>query len=210
MIKNLVFDFGGVIVDIDKSKAIRQFKEIGMADIEHYLGLYAQKGIFLEVEEGTIDDITFCKKLSELVGEELSYAEVKKAWLSFFLALDESRLDYIESLKPDYSLYILSNTNPFIQSWAQSPDFSSYGKSLNDYFDKIYTSYEIGYIKPHREIFDFMVKDANLNPSETLFIDDGPKNIEAAQKLGFKTYLVSPQKDWQGDLTELLMNDGVK
>lgn len=204
MIKNLVFDFGGVIVDIDKNKAIRQFKELGVTNIEDYLGLYAQKGIFLEVEEGVIDDITFCKKLSELVGKELSYAEVRKAWLSFFLTLEESRLDYIETLKANYNLYVLSNTNPFIQSWAQSPGFTSSGRSLNDYFDKIYTSYEIGYIKPHREIFDFMIKDADLNPSETLFIDDGPKNIEMAEGLGFKTYLATPHKDWQKDLAEIL------
>mgnify|MGYP000849108763 CR=1 FL=1 len=210
MIKNLVFDFGGVIVDIDKNKAIRQFKELGVTDIEHYLGLYAQKGIFLEVEEGAIDDVTFCEKLSELVGKELSYDEVKEAWLSFFLTLDESKLDYIDTLKSNYDLYILSNTNPFIQSWAQSPGFSSYGRPLNDYFDKIYTSYEIGCIKPHREIFDFMLKDANLNPTETLFIDDGPKNIEVAQELGLKTYLALPQKDWQNDLTELLRQEGLK
>ena len=144
MIKNLVFDFGGVIVDLDKDNAIRQFKEIGVHNIEDYIGLYAQQGIFLEVEDGTIDEVTFCRNLSMLIDKELAFEEVKNAWLAFIAGLDESKLDYIESLKNKYNLYILSNTNPFIQSWAQSSDFSSKERPLNDYFKKIYASYEMG------------------------------------------------------------------
>ena len=72
MIKNLVFDFGGVIVDLDKDNAIRQFKEIGVHNIEDYIGLYAQQGIFLEVEDGTIDEVTFCRNLSMLIDKELA------------------------------------------------------------------------------------------------------------------------------------------
>ena len=204
MIKNLVFDFGGVIVDLDKDKAIRAFRNLGMENIEDYIGLYAQKGIFLEVEDGQIDDLTFCKKISEIVGRKLSYEEVKQAWLGFFAGMDEFKLDYIEKLRSKYNLYILSNTNPFVQSWAQSTDFSSKGRSLRDYFDKIYTSYEIGYIKPAPEIFEFMIKDANLNPAETLFIDDGESNIKIAEELGFKTYLAADGEDWRNEITKLL------
>lgn len=204
MIKNLVFDFGGVIVDLDKDKAIRAFKNLGMENIEDYIGLYAQKGIFLEVEDGQIDDLTFCEKISEIVGRKLSYEEVKQAWLGFFAGMDEFKLDYIEELRSKYNLYILSNTNPFVQSWAQSTDFSSKGRSLRDYFDKIYTSYEIGYIKPAPEIFEFMIKDANLNPAETLFIDDGESNIKIAEEFGFKTYLAADGEDWRNEITKLL------
>ena len=204
MIKNLVFDFGGVIVDLDKDKAIRAFRNLGMENIEDYIGLYAQQGIFLEVEDGQIDDLTFCEKISEIVGRKLSYEEVKQAWLGFFAGMDEFKLDYIEELRSKYNLYILSNTNPFVQSWAQSADFSSKGRSLRDYFDKIYTSYEIGYIKPAPEIFEFMIKDANLNPAETLFIDDGESNIKIAEELGFKTYLAADGEDWRNEITKLL------
>ncbi|MCK9179266.1 MAG: HAD family phosphatase [Bacteroides sp.] len=204
MIKNLVFDFGGVIVDLDKDNAIRQFKEIGVHNIEDYIGLYAQQGIFLEVEDGTIDEVTFCRNLSMLIDKELAFEEVKNAWLAFIAGLDESKLDYIESLKNKYNLYILSNTNPFIQSWAQSSDFSSKERPLNDYFKKIYASYEMGYIKPNRKIFELMVEDAHLIPSETLFIDDGESNITIAKEMGFKTYLAKNKEDWRDSISKIL------
>lgn len=204
MIKNLVFDFGGVIVDLDKDNAIRQFKEIGVHNIEDYIGLYAQQGIFLEVEDGTIDEVTFCRNLSMLIDKELTFEEVKNAWLAFIAGLDESKLDYIESLKNKYNLYILSNTNPFIQSWAQSSDFSSKERPLNDYFKKIYASYEMGYIKPNRKIFELMVEDAHLIPSETLFIDDGESNITIAKEMGFKTYLAKNKEDWRDSISKIL------
>lgn len=204
MIKNLVFDFGGVIVDLDKDNAIRQFKEIGVHNIEDYIGLYAQQGIFLEVEDGTIDEVTFCRNLSMLIDKELAFEEVKNAWLAFIVGLDESKLDYIESLKNKYNLYILSNTNPFIQSWAQSSDFSSKERPLNDYFKKIYASYEMGYIKPNRKIFELMVEDAHLIPSETLFIDDGERNITIAKEMGFKTYLAKNKEDWRDSISKIL------
>lgn len=204
MIKNLVFDFGGVIVDLDKDNAIRQFKEIGVHNIEDYIGLYAQQGIFLEVEDGTIDEVTFCRNLSMLIDKELTFEEVKNAWLAFIVGLDESKLDYIESLKNKYNLYILSNTNPFIQSWAQSSDFSSKERPLNDYFKKIYASYEMGYIKPNRKIFELMVEDAHLIPSETLFIDDGESNITIAKEMGFKTYLAKNKEDWKDSISKIL------
>lgn len=204
MIKNLVFDFGGVIVDLDKDNAIRQFKEIGVHNIEDYIGLYAQQGIFLEVEDGTIDEVTFCRNLSMLIDKELTFEEVKNAWLAFIVGLDESKLDYIESLKNKYNLYILSNTNPFIQSWAQSSDFSSKERPLNDYFKKIYASYEMGYIKPNRKIFELMVEDAHLIPSETLFIDDGESNITIAKEMGFKTYLAKNKEDWRDSISKIL------
>ncbi|MDD2645732.1 MAG: HAD family phosphatase [Bacteroides sp.] len=204
MIKNLVFDFGGVIVDLDKDNAIRQFKEIGFHNIEDYIGLYAQQGIFLEVEDGTIDEVTFCRNLSMLIDKELAFEEVKNAWLAFIAGLDESKLDYIESLKNKYNLYILSNTNPFIQSWAQSSDFSSKERPLNDYFKKIYASYEMGYIKPNRKIFELMVEDAHLIPSETLFIDDGESNITIAKEMGFKTYLAKNKEDWRDSISKIL------
>lgn len=204
MIKNLVFDFGGVIVDLDKDNAIRQFKEIGVHNIEDYIGLYAQQGIFLEVEDGTIDEVTFCRNLSMLIDKELAFEEVKNAWLAFIVGLDESKLDYIESLKNKYNLYILSNTNPFIQSWAQSSDFSSKERPLNDYFKKIYASYEMGYIKPNRKIFELMVEDAHLIPSETLFIDDGESNITIAKEMGFKTYLAKNKEDWRDSISKIL------
>ena len=104
-----------------------------------------------------------------------------------------------------YQVYLLSNTNPIIQlEWAQTKEFTPAGRPLNDYFDKLYLSYEIGVTKPDREIFDRMVLDSGIRPEETLFVDDGKNNIVVGQELGFHTYQPLNGEDWRGRLDEIL------
>ena len=101
-------------------------------------------------------------------------------------------------------MYLLSNTNPFVMSWACSPEFSSEGKPLNDYCDKLYLSYQLGHTKPAPEIFDFMIKDSHVIPSETLFVDDGSSNIHIGKELGFETFQPENGADWRQELTVIL------
>lgn len=204
MIKNLIFDFGGVIVDISRSEAVRRFEAIGIGNAEELLDKYHQKGIFLEVEEGKIDAGEFCRKLSDIAGKEISFEESKWAWLGFVVGVPLYRLNHLSELKQKYNLFILSNTNPFIMSWARSAEFTSEGKPLDDYFHKLYLSYRIGVVKPQKEIFEYVIKDASLLPSETLFIDDGDANIEMGAALGFKTLKVVNRADWRNELQEML------
>ena len=82
-------------------------------------------------------------------------------------------------------------------SWACSPDFSSKKKPLNDYCDKLYLSYQVGHTKPAPEIFDYMVNDCNIIPSETLFVDDGASNIQIGKELGFETFQPKNGEDWR-------------
>ena len=114
----------------------------------------------------------------------------------------EALFDEIEAITPYKSL---SNTNPIIQlEWAQTKEFTPAGRPLNDYFDKLYLSYEIGVTKPDREIFDRMVLDSGIRPEETLFVDDGKNNIVVGQELGFHTYQPLNGEDWRGRLDEIL------
>ncbi|MEO5133100.1 HAD family phosphatase, partial [Bacteroides ovatus] len=167
MIKNIVFDFGGVIVDIDRDKAVQAFIKLGLADADTRLDKYHQTGIFQELEEGKLSADEFRKQLGDLCGRPLTMEETKQAWLGFFNEVNLNKLDYILELRKSYHVYILSNTNPFVMSWACGPDFSSKKKPLNDYCDKLYLSYQIGHTKPAPEIFEFMVNDCNIIPSET-------------------------------------------
>ena len=107
-------------------------------------------------------------------------------------------------LRKRYKLFVLSNTNPYVMDWACSPAFSSKGKPLSDYFDKLYLSYQIGVTKPDRQIFDFLIADTDILPSESLFIDDGAGNVQAARQLGFQTYCPRNGEDWRDALTVLL------
>ena len=158
MIKNIVFDFGGVIVDISRDKAVQAFIKLGLADADTRLDKYHQTGIFQELEEGKISADEFRRQLGDLCGRELTMEETKQAWLGFFYEVNLDKLDYIQELRKNYHVYILSNTNPFVMSWACSPDFSSRKFPLNNYCDKLYLSYQIGHTKPAPEIFDFMIK----------------------------------------------------
>lgn len=121
MIKNIVFDFGGVIVDIDRDKAVQAFIKLGLADADTRLDKYHQTGIFQELEEGKLSADEFRKQLGDLCGRELTMEETKQAWLGFFNEVDLRKLDYIMELRKSYHVYLLSNTNPFVMSWACSP-----------------------------------------------------------------------------------------
>jgi putative hydrolase of the HAD superfamily len=107
------------------------------------------------------------------------------------------KLEMLEHLKRRYKLFLLSNTNPIIMSWARTSDFSGKGKSLEDYFEKLYLSYEIGITKPDKRIFDYLIADSGIKPEETLFIDDGSANIEVGKALGMNTYRPDNGEDFR-------------
>jgi len=194
-IKNLLFDFGGVIVGINKENAVRRFKEIGVENIEDFLGEFRQKGIFLEIEEGKITREQFYDEFRKLVGKNISDDDIDSGWLAFLTDIPPYKLELLKELRKKYKVYLLSNTNPIIMEWAHSPKFSKTGEALSDFFDKVFFSYEIGYAKPEKESFEAVINGAGLNPSETLFLDDGQSNLDEAAKLGFKTYLVDQDED---------------
>ena len=189
MIKNIVFDFGGVIADADR-----------------ILDKYHQTGIFQELEEGTLTEEAYRNELGKLCGRTLSWEEVQQAWLGFFTGIDVRKLHYLETLRREgYKLYVLSNTNPYVMGWACSEHFSSEGKPLTAYFEKLYLSYQIGCTKPDRRIFEFMLADSKISPEETLFVDDGASNIAAGRELGMYTFQPENGSDWRDELAKLLI-----
>ena len=154
---------------------------------------------------GRIDAESFRLKLSEICGKELTYKEVELGWRGFVTSVEQYKLDYLNILRQrKYNVYILSNTNPYIMGWARSREFTSAGRPLDDYVDKIYASYEVKCVKPDRGIFEYMIKDAALNPSETVFVDDGASNISIGKEFGFVTLQPANGEDWREKLEKLL------
>jgi putative hydrolase of the HAD superfamily len=196
-IKNIVFDLGGVIITLDRAEAVRRFIEAGLANAEELLDAYHQKGIFLELEEGKLSQDEFYEALRKEAGKYISNEAIDYGWLGFLKEVPEYKLKMLEELRKDYKIYLLSNTNPVIMGWAYTPAFSPQGKSIDEFFDKIYASYQIGYTKPAPEIYHFMIKDSGIIPSETLFIDDGKANIEMGEKIGLKTYSAKNGEDFR-------------
>lgn len=196
MVNDLVFDFGGVVVDLDFDRAVEAFRALGIRHAEQVLDKYRQRGIFLDVETGKIGVEGFLQGLSELSGGTVTFEQAQQAWLAFLLPVDPRRLEALQRLRQGHRLFLLSNTNPFMMDWARSNRFSPDGKRLDDYFDGLFLSYEMGMAKPCREIFLEMIIKAHLEPAFTLYVDDGRDNVEAAAALGFPTYQPLPGEDW--------------
>lgn len=204
MIKDIVFDFGGVITLIDTERALQCFREIGVEEPEKYINPYLQNGPFFSLENGDITAEEFCEELSTICNRPVTYNDAKRAWLGFIVKVQTEFLEFLQQLRPRYRLSILSNTNPFIQGWARSPEFTPCGKSLDDYFDKLFLSYRMRCSKPEKEIYNKMLLEGNMVAEETLFIDDGARNIEAARKVGINVLKVENGEDWRDTLTKIL------
>lgn len=193
---------------ICQEEAIKRFKSIGLKNVENYLNPYTQTDIFGDIEEGKISAEQFRAKLSELIGKEVTYEECKFAWLGYRQDVPLRNLDILRKLKVQgYKLILLSNTNPFMMSWGLSGEFDGNGNSLESYFDSLYLSYKLGVMKPNKKIFQYIIDNEKIQPGESLFIDDGERNINAARLLGFKTLCPINGEDWTKELIELLKNN---
>jgi putative hydrolase of the HAD superfamily len=189
-IKNIVFDLGGVIITLDRDEAVRRFVAAGAKDAAELLNPYHQNGIFLKLEEGQLSREEFYEVFRNETGSSASQAAIDAGWLGFMKEVPVPKLRLLEKLSAEgYRLYLLSNTNPVIMEWALSPAFSTDRKPLDAYFDKLYLSYQLKCVKPDPVIFQKMIADSGLIPSETLFLDDGAANVQMGGQFGFRTYL---------------------
>ena len=196
MIKNFAFDLGGVVLALSYEQAVRQFEAIGLRDARKYLDAFEQKGIFGALESGQITAEDFRRELSLLVGRSLTMDECFTAWHGYVDHVPRRNLEAILDLRgKGYKVCLLSNTNPFMMQWANR-DFDGQGHSIGYFFDALYLSYECKVMKPRREIFDIMLRGQQSQPGETLFIDDGPRNVEVAAAMGMHTLCPHNNEDW--------------
>jgi putative hydrolase of the HAD superfamily len=204
-IKNIIFDFGGVIIDIDRQQAVEAFTRIGVPDADGQLDSYHQRGIFLAVEDGSLDADEFRRELGQMCGRRLTYDEVESGWLGFMTRLEPYKLAYLTDLHlRGYRIFILSNTNPYIMNWARSARFTREGKGLDEFVDKIYASYEMKCVKPGREIFMKMMADGDIRPEESVFVDDGAANAAMGREMGFTVLQPRNGEDWRDELEKLI------
>ena len=185
-------------------QAVKRFEGIGLADARQRLDAFEQKGIFGDLESGRITAEDFRRELSLLVGRELSMDDCYQAWHGYVDHVPKRNLEAILSLRArGYKVCLLSNTNPFMMQWADN-DFDGEGHPIGYFFDAMYLSYECQAMKPRREIFEMMLKGQQAQPEETLFVDDGPRNVEAAKTLGMQTLCPQNNEDWIEPLEAML------
>ena len=202
MIKNLLFDLGGVIMDIRRENEVDALKQIGLAEADELLGLYEQKGPFMLLEEGKITPVDFRNEIRSRIPHEVSDSEIDNAFLCFLTGIPVSRLRQLEELSASgLNLYLLSNTNPIMWNTRIREEFQKDGKDINHYFKGLITSFEAKMMKPDPEIFRYAAETLGIKPEETLFIDDSQKNLDAAASVGYHTALVPPGTEFIDKIT---------
>lgn len=191
-IKNLLFDLGGVIVDIDRDRCVNAYTEAGMPDADEMLGVYKQSGIFLQLEEGKVTPQQFRDEMRKHFVSNVSDAVIDDCFKQFLLGIPVHRLRALEQLRKKYRVYLVSNTNAIMFETTIRDFFKADGHSLEYYVDGYVVSYEELCCKPDERIFRRCVEKFGIKSEDTLFFDDGLVNCEAAGRLGFATHNVKP------------------
>ncbi len=199
--KNIIFDLGGVILNIDYSLTEKAFSNLGISDFKTLFSQAQQTQLFDNYEKGFISSDDFREEIRKQCINGTSDEDIDFAWNSILLNLPKERLNFLMSIKKKYRTFLLSNTNEihmlFIYNYLKETFSIS---NFNDYFEKVYLSYELQMRKPDTEIFELVINQNKLLKEETLFIDDSPQHIESAKLLGIHTLLLDVKKQ---DITHL-------
>lgn len=196
-IDSIVFDLGGVIIDLDRDAAVEALAELGLEPAEEMLDPYVQRGPFLEMETGKMTAAAFYDCVRLIIGNrEVSDFQIQTAFNKFLVDLPAERLTALRMLRRQgFRLFALSNTNPVMyNSWINQA-FKREGLTINDYFDGIVCSFEEGMCKPDPEIFSRLCQRYGLTPSRTALLDDAPMNVAAARLAGLRALQVGYDKE---------------
>lgn len=195
-IKNLIFDFGGVIINLTRNRCIEAFSQLGV-DVREQLGsIYSHKDLFMRLELGRVTPTDFRYGIRKMTIDNISDEEIDAAWIAMLDDIPAYKMDLLFELRRQYNVMLLSNTNIIHWEWAKNKFFTSNRHNINDYFHHIYLSYELHMLKPNSNIFEHVIHHAKILPEETLFIDDALVNCKTARELGMYTYTPDPREDW--------------
>ena len=188
-IKNIIFDLGDVILNIDVPLASLSFAELSGREQAEILTLFKEKDIFRQFETGHLTEAGFRDYVRELlVFPDWTDDMIDTAWNSLLLDLPPERIQLLKDLRKNYRLFLLSNTSSIhITKVNQILEAATGIKRLDDLFEKVFVSYEMGLMKPDPRIYSDLLEQAGLVAEETLFLDDNLDNIKGAQTLGIDT-----------------------
>lgn len=190
--KNIIYDLGGVIINIDPQATVMKFKELGIDNIEYVYSTIHHDPFVLDFEKGMISPADFRDKIRRLVNLSIPDDKIDIAWSAMLLDIPKERIDLLKELKEKHRVFILSNTNAIHIDHFNNYLNRAHGiEDLEMLFDKCYYSSDIGYRKPDPAAFKYVLDDAGLIPGETLFIDDFMENIETAKGLGLEVLYIS-------------------
>ena len=190
-IKNIIFDFGGVILDIDPQLTINEFINLGLKDPEKLLTSGFLEDIAAKFERGIHTPEVFRTKLRNFLQVDATDQQLDEAWNALLFDIPSERIAVIEQVKKHYLTLLLSNSNEIHYDLFVRDLQLRFGyREFDELFHKAYFSFDLHLSKPNPEVYEFVINQHDLDPGKTLFIDDREDNIEVAQQLGFKTYLL--------------------
>ena len=195
-VKNIIFDLGGVILNIDYKLTANAFQKLGIKNYNDLYTQFNQVDIFDKLEKGEITPSYFYNEIRRMSNLDLTDEQITNAWNAMLLDFPVKRLELLQKLKTKYNIYLCSNTNEIHLKDYNKTLKQTFGiENLGDIFIKEYYSHEVGMRKPNTDIFQLIIDENNLNPKETLFIDDSPQHIEGAKKVGLVTYHLTGGED---------------
>jgi putative hydrolase of the HAD superfamily len=203
-IKNIIFDFGNVICDIDVKRTEMKFINLGLKTFYPDYDVSKSKTLFEALETGSVTSREFRDELKKFFVQPVTDDQIDDAWNAMLFDIPEPRIRLLEKLRKHFRIFLLSNTNEIHYRKYLGNFKQQYGyPDLEALFEKIYLSYRIGLKKPSIEIFQYVLQDSGLNPSESLFIDDSLIHVEGARTAGIHAHhLQISQKE---DILDLFM-----
>lgn len=195
-IRTIIFDFGGVVLDIDPSLTLKELANLGFKNTDVFITSEFQEGVMNKFERGILTPEMFRQKVREFLNADVSDQNIDDAWNALLLDIPKERIAVIEAVRKNYKTFLISNSNEIhYDVYVRDLQLRFGYHEFDQLFDKAYFSFDLHLSKPNPEIFEFVLNQHRLVPSETLFIDDTFEHIEAARKLGLKTYhLEKPER----------------
>ena len=202
-IRNIIFDFGGVILNIDFKRSIEAFQALGIGRDPSFFYEFGQSEIYDRLETGHLSEQEFYDYIRQATGVAATNDELRRAWDAVLLDMPEERVELLKKVRKHYRIFLLSNTNAIHYETYNNAFRQRYGHDFGDLFERAWWSFRIGMRKPFPSTFRWVLRDAGLVAAETLFIDDTLKHIEGAREAGLKGFHLN-----QVEITSLFDAEG--
>lgn len=191
-IENIIFDFGGVILDIDPQLTINELIKLGYHSKEKLNSKDFYLNVIRKFERGIYTPEIFRDKLRDYLQLELTDQQVDDAWNALLFDIPRERIEVIEKVKKNYPIFLLSNSNEIhYDLYVRDLQLRFGYREFDELFNKSYFSFDLHMCKPDPDVYSFVIYQEHLNPAHTLFVDDREENLEGARKVGLRTYLLT-------------------
>lgn len=201
-IRNLIFDWGNVLIDVTMTDFKEACQEAGIKFTDEEVNSTHKAVFFLDFELGKITEKDFRNEIRKRSVSPLKDNEIDLIWNRMLGSIPEKKLNFLFKIKNQYKLYLLSNTNSIHWNTFSKSFFKYKDYNLLDSFSGFYLSYQQQCAKPDPGIFEKAIRESKIDINETLFIDDSKKNCETAQTLGMKVLNYLPTDDLESRIME--------